>query len=239
MNMSTLLTRIKRKLGLMAVATPFEDINEAIMDIIYDTTLPVFSKYEPVRKEIQVDLNCLKENRQTGEFTEYLLPDYGSRILFVEEVRPDITRCSGYGYYAVGYPSIDMSAMQSLMISNASAQLMSATIPAITFEFEDPNLLRIYNCYISTGVILRIAFQHDNTLSSIPLSQEESFFKLALLDVKDGLYPTMKYYNDLQTAHGNISLKIDDWQNAESERNDLIERWEDTYHLDGKTIYYG
>lgn len=239
MNMTTLLTRIKRKLGLLALATPFENINETIMDIIYDTTLPVFSKYEPVRKEFQLDLNNLKKTRETGEFAEYLLPDYGSRILYIEELRPDITRCSGYGYYAVGYPSIDMSAMQSLMISNASAQLMSATLPAITFEFEDPNLLRVYNCYITTGVILRIAFQHDKTLSTIPVSQEESFFKLALLDVKDGLYPTMKYYNDLQTAHGNISLKIDDWQNAEAERNDLLERWEDTYHLDGKVIYYG
>ena len=27
-------------------------------------------------------------------------------------------------------------------------------------------------------------------------------------------------------------LKIDDWQNAESERKELLNQWDDSYHLD-------
>ena len=48
----------------------------------------------------------------------------------------------------------------------------------------------------------------------------------------------MKHYNELQTAHGTVNLKIDDWANAESERESLLEKWDDTYHLDGKTQYF-
>ena len=43
MNMTDLVSRIKRTLGLYVIATPFENVNELITDIIADTTLPVFS----------------------------------------------------------------------------------------------------------------------------------------------------------------------------------------------------
>ena len=50
MNMSNIITRIKLNLGLMAIATPFENLDETIKDIITDITLPVFSQYNPCRE---------------------------------------------------------------------------------------------------------------------------------------------------------------------------------------------
>lgn len=239
MNMSQLLTRLKRKLGLLVLATPIENLDQSITDIIYDTTIPVFSKYAPIKQKITLDLDYLKELKSTAEYKEYLLPDYGRKIIYVEDMYPDSSKYTGLGYHSIAYPSVGMDAIHSLMISNASGNLLSSMMPALTFEFQDPNIIRIFNCHVSTAIVVSIAFEHDKNLTSIPISQEESFFKLALLDVKDGLYPTMKYYNELQTAHGNINLRIDDWQNAEAERNDLLEKWDDVYHLDAKTIYYG
>ena len=48
LNKTRLITRIKRELGLYVVATPFENINEFLSDIVQDTTLPVFSQYFPL-----------------------------------------------------------------------------------------------------------------------------------------------------------------------------------------------
>ena len=48
----------------------------------------------------------------------------------------------------------------------------------------------------------------------------------------------MKHYTELQSAYGTINLRIDDWSNAESERTELLNTWEDTYHLDGPQMIY-
>ena len=79
---------------------------------------------------------------------------------------------------------------------------------------------------------------NDKSLASIPETAREAFMELALLDVKMNLYPTMKQYSTISTSLGNIDLKIDDWGNAESERKDLINRYDDTYHLDFRPMYY-
>ena len=45
MNLSTFVTRIKLKLGLINIATPFENLDQVIMDILRDITIPTFSIY--------------------------------------------------------------------------------------------------------------------------------------------------------------------------------------------------
>ena len=62
--------------------------------------------------------------------------------------------------------------------------------------------------------------------------------ELALLDVKENLYPIFKNYTNLSTAIGNIDLKIESWESAESERKELINTWNSTYHLDMIPMYY-
>ena len=56
--------------------------------------------------------------------------------------------------------------------------------------------------------------------------------QLATLDVKMFLYNTLKLYDNIPTAFGNIQLKIEDHQGAESERTALLDKWNDTFHLD-------
>ena len=53
-----------------------------------------------------------------------------------------------------------------------------------------------------------------------------------------GCYDYMKHYNELSTAHGSINLKIDDWANASQDRDALLDKWDDTFHLDRKTQYF-
>ena len=92
--------------------------------------------------------------------------------------------------------------------------------------------------YSSSKVVIELGFEHDKSLASIPETASESFMELALLDLKDNLYPTIKQYTDIQTAIGNINFKMDNWENAESDRKELLNRWDDVYHLDMKSLYY-
>ena len=92
--------------------------------------------------------------------------------------------------------------------------------------------------YVSQKIIITYLQEHDSTLGSIPDSESESFYKLAVLDCKMGCYDYMKHYNELSTAHGSINLKIDDWANASQDRDALLDKWDDTFHLDRKTQYF-
>lgn len=233
MNLSTIITRIKLKLGLINIATPFEDLDNVIMSIIKDITIPVFSLYNPVQDVLVVQTNELEKLDKTEQYQTFLLPDFKSRkLLYVFDVTYDDSCLSGLGYYGGGMPLIAGSTINQAMLANAGASLISLMLPKITFEFQQPRTLRLYNLYASSKVKITMGFEHDKTLASIPETCRENFMKLALLDVKENLYPTLKQYSQISTAIGNIDLKIDDWSNAESERTELINQWDDTYHLD-------
>ena len=80
---------------------------------------------------------------------------------------------------------------------------------------------------------------HDKNLNSITTTMEESFHNLAVLDVKDALYQMMKHYNEIQTAYGNINMKIDDWQSAADQRKQLLDDWDNMYQMDIIPFTYG
>ena len=124
------------------------------------------------------------------------------------------------------------------MLANAGAKLLNNMMPKLTFHYEHPRKVWIYNMYSSAKLLFELGFEHDKSLASIPETARESFMELALLDVKMNLYPTMKQYSTINTSLGNIDLKIDDWAQAESDRKELINRLDDTYHLDFQPMYY-
>lgn len=240
MNLSNIITRIKLKLGLMAIATPFENLDETITTIIKDITVPVFSVYYPVKESLTINMYDLELLEKTSVYEKYLLPDFSNRkLLYVFDVKyHDSSVLSGLGFYGDGYPLMNGNLINQMMLSNAGANLMNFMIPKMTFKYEAPRVLYIYNSYSSAKVVLDLGFEHDKSLASIPETCREEFLKLAMIDVKENLYPTMKQYTDINTAIGTINLKLDDWANAEDQRREIIEKWDDTYHLDFQPFYY-
>lgn len=239
MNMSKVLTRIKLKLGLLNIATPIEDLDGTIKDIITDITVPVFSIYSPCREVLTINTSDLELLDKQSDYEKYLLPDFVNRnLLYVIDVTYDTSNLSGLGYYTSGLPLLSGGLLHQVALSNAGAQVMNQIIPKMTFKFERPRVLYLYNSIATSKVRIELGFEHDATLASIPETARESFMELALLDVKENLYPTLKQYTEISTAYGNINLKIDDWQNAENDRKELINRWDDSYHLDFKPMYY-
>ena len=233
MNLSEVVTRVKMKLGIMAIASPFEYINDSVVEIIQNVTNPVFSIYEPYKESMCLDLNDLECIEDFDYRKSYILPDFLKRkIIYLYDVRYNSSSMSGLGYYSYGMPFAQGSMINQIMLMNATANLMDLALPKMTFEFRQPRTVILYNVYTSSRLVFDFGFENDPTLATIAESAKESFIKLAILDCRDGLYQVMKQYNEYQTAHGNVTVKLEGWENAEADRDALLATWDDVYHLD-------
>lgn len=239
MNTSQLLTSIKMDLGIYGLRLPFDNPDESMMEVIKLKTLKTFSSFLPQIRTLSVDLakelECIKE-----EYTEsiYLIPDLfaGREIMYIRNITMK-SKLLGNGFIA---PTFDGSVetYNALMMTQANANLAAIAAPAITFKFEPPNKLYLYNVATAYGVIdIEFGVEHAENLSTIPITAWESFYELALLDIKRFLYNIMKHYTELQTAYGTLNLRIDDWASAESERKDLVEKMKDVYHLETEQFF--
>ena len=239
MNMSLILSRIKSTLGLYAFSLPFENVDDVLTEVITNITIPVFSIYCPLREKFATDLRDLECLEKHGNYETYLLPEWKTKqIIMVEDVNYDESLLNGIGNWGGVIPVATTNISSQIMLANASSQLSRHMIPKLTFEYMHPRKVRLFNVYTSCKMIFDLCCQHHPSLASIPQSASESFYQLALLDVKMMLYNTMKHYNEMETAYGRVNLKIDDWSNAEQERADLLGRWDDSYHMDLTNFYY-
>lgn len=244
-NISKLITSIKMDLGLVAMATPFDNLDELIREVIVVRTLPVFDELQPYIVPLQIDTNELVMIERRPESTVYMLPDvFGdAQIMMITHMEPlyDNDRYShDYNTSLFSYgvtPCI--YGYQELMLAQAQANMLSSAAKGPTFQFLPPNMIEIFSGYAMGNTYrLSIALSHAENLSTLPATCYSSFLKLATLDVKNYLYNTLIHYDNLSTAYGQLSLNIDRWSNADDDRRALIEKWEQTYHLDLSNIYF-
>ena len=244
-NISKLITSIKMELGLVAMATPFDNLDELIREIIVVRTLPVFDELYPYIVPLQIDTNELDLVERRSESSIYRLPDvFGdAQIMMITHMEPiyDEDRYShDYNTSLFSYgvtPCI--YGYQELMLAQAQANMLSSASKGATFKFLPPNMIEIFSGYAMGNTYrLSIALSHAENLSTLPATCYGSFLKLAALDVKGYLYNTLIHYENLSTAYGQLSLNIDRWSNAEDDRRALLEKWEATYHLDLSNIYF-
>ena len=234
MNLSQVVTNVMMSIGIYAIALPFDDPPaKVISDVIQTVTLPIFSTYHPYYETYTFEtFSDLKEVDCGTNWKEYLIPEVfdNREILFVRRVEYKDNTVTGLSYYG-GFP-ITGGIIQQSMIANASAKLAAKLVPKITFEWKPPRRLRIYNAINSAYIDVEFAFMQEKSLQSIEQTCYESFLELATLDVKMFLYNSLKHYPEINSAYGNIALKIDDWQSAEADRKQLLENWGNTYHMD-------
>ena len=236
---SHLMKRIKMALGIYSIKLPVSEL-DLFKDVVQDTTIPVFSTYCPFRKSIIGDLNEMRINdRYKADDSSLISNEYQIPSLFPQQQCIGLNNIRPYIEYngmmmTASYETIE--SYETLATGQALADLASTMIPPQTFEFVPPNTFRIYNQVLyNNKVWLDLLYTHSPELNTIPLSARESFFKLALLDTKVYLWNNMKYYKNMETAIGHLDLSIDSWENAESERNDLLSNWDENYHLDSVT----
>ena len=94
-NISKLITSIKLDLGLVAMATPFENLDELIREIIVVRTLPVFDELYPYIVPLEIDTNELEMIDRKPESSIYRLPDvFGDAQIMM--ITPNIAMTAVY-----------------------------------------------------------------------------------------------------------------------------------------------
>ena len=143
LNLSNVLFRIKLKLGIVNMATPFENLNETLTKIIQEVTIPTYSLYLPYRRLDRIDTTDVFEviDRQTS-YTEFLSQDWKDlKLVYINDIYYNEDALTNLGYYAGTIPSgmTDTSFMGQMMLNNISAGMINMAVPKMTFDFIPPD----------------------------------------------------------------------------------------------------
>ena len=231
LNISRCISSIIQQLGLYSVNLPFKEPTEnVIQNVLKTTTIPIFSQFVPWIKQDTVSVTALKVIDQKQAI--YQLPGTltTTPIMYVSDVSlPQQNTRGTFGDVTPAY-GINRSA-QGVITSQAYMMLAGQMRAEPTFEYLGHNKIKLYG-YPKVALNFKVACEHDENGESIDQSCYDSFMQLAMLDVKMFLYNNLKLYDNIASAFGNISLKTEDYQPAESERNSMLEEWRNTFHLD-------
>lgn len=238
MNISKAASQLKMQLGLYGITLPFQDpitkqttpTENVIMDVIKTMTIPIYSQFVPWIRHGDIHVNSLKVvDRIKGI---YMLPAFLTLtpVMYVADVSLPFQNTRGtYGDIAPAY-GINRS-VQGVATSQAYMMLAGQMRAEPTFEYLGENKIRLYG-YPKTELSFKVACEHEPNGETIPEGCYDSFMELATLDMKIFMYNTLKLYDGIPTAFGNINLKIEEYQSADADRNTLLDKWRDTFHLD-------
>lgn len=241
-NPSDLITSIKMDLGVYGLTLPNHDIDKIFRDVLQVKTLATFSTYYPYVMKAPINISSLEPIPPiTHYYSKFRLPEKigGCRIIGVRQVDPGNMEAPYGMAFAPEFQLGEASTYESAMILHAMSHLNSALAPPLSHDFQTPNILTLYNTNVAYNTLtIHFELHHDENLSTIQNGLFEGFEKLYLLDMKRVLYGIIKPYTNLQTAVGSIDLKVDDWASAEDERKQLLEKWDQDYHLSDPYIIF-
>lgn len=238
MNLSKAISSLKMRYGLYGITLPFKDevtgktvpTENVIRDVLVTTTIPEYSQFQPWLREGNANVNSLKIVDRRNAV--YMLPAFltSTPVMYVSAVHLPLQ--SNRGTYGDIAPSYGINAsVQGVATSQAYMMLAGQMRSEPTFDYKGENKIQLYG-YPKTILTFKIACEHEPNGETIPEGCYDSFMQLATLDLKVFLYNTLKLYDGIPTAFGNIQLKIEEFQSAESERTALLDAWTEIFHLD-------
>lgn len=236
--MSRVISHIKLMNGLQAVTLPFIDeitgkpkpTETIIKEIITTATIPVYSQFVPWRREYTVNLSSLECIDKKNYI--YKLPAFLTMtpIMYVIDVELPVRNERGtYGDIAPAY-GINRS-VTGVATSQAYMMVAGEMRSEPSFDYLGEGKIKLYG-YPKCHLNFIVACEHMENGESIEDSCYDSFLELANLDVKIAMYNNLKLLDGIPTAFGNIQLKTEDLQSAESERKEWLEKARDSFHLD-------
>jgi hypothetical protein len=237
-----LIKMLKQHAGVYSIKLPLTD-EQIFQDIIVDDTLMTFSSYYPKLYVLPANLNQLRVPNARESTTDavsdiYELPNLyplteGVNIMGIAKIVP--FNAMGYESATYAYETID--AFQALAISQGIANLSSMIEPPLLYEYIGGRRFRLNNgTYYRSHVIIYIEMSFHPELFDIPPGQRIAFSQLAELDFRRNIYNNLKYWNELRSAAAEYNLRIDDWSDAESARNDLLDSWNETFHMERTAV---
>lgn len=233
--MTLLLNKIERRLGLKMLKLP-DDLNkESWVDVIKEDTIPTYSRYFPYALTIVVDNQCFKDGFY---FIDKCVPD-GCKILGIKDISWESYRVDpSFDRWGTNFSTYDFVArdyaIDDIAFSQLSADMMSLFNLGIYIEFEYPNKVRLVSVNGSPisryrPFPLKIFIEHPISLMTISPTMMESFEKLAISDVSNYLYQQLKYFDGADTVFANLDLKLDKLQDEANKRDDIIRELEEAH----------
>lgn len=97
-----------------------------------------------------------------------------------------------------------------------------ANISTKSFKFLLPNRIQLkgFGTHERVHIIAKINYP---SWGHVPEPYSIASEQLAKLDVKIFLWNTLKLYDKMESADGQIDMRIDDWDNAKNERQELLD----------------
>ena len=166
---------------------------------------------------------------------KYRIPKYlyqGTQIIGVSHVDPIAT----HGYNDLYDPSMAYDDAAAIITSIADVQMAAALTTSMTrqmtWEFNPPDIITLYDGAISAYYEAKIKLLHDDSLSTISPTAFTHFRQLATLDVQWYIYNQYKRLDNINTGNGEINLKMDEFSGAKDSFYQLLNEWDESANLD-------
>lgn len=242
-DMSKLLNKIERRLGLLPITPHLPDSynKEAWAEVIKEDTMVTFSRFFPRKVRFVINNETCHQIREDGVI-KYIIKDEalgGQKLLGVGDIRwadtsgdnLSVGQTAGYGYYIPNYGGME-STFDAFLSTQMSADVASMYNNQLFVEFEKPNKISItragdIDVNISSFVIDILVTHTD--LQTISPTMMETFDNLAQADIARFLYNNLKYYDNLETIFINIDMKLNDLEQEGNKRDDIINKLEDSF----------
>lgn len=222
MDINRLMRKINRHLGLSTLQ--LEKYYPAIQEVLVDDTLRTLSQFFPYDYNIKLDLSTANGvNLGSGEYIYYISDKY-------LDANPDVDIISvrqvvGAGTFEQWNAPLQTFNVDAMILEAQASNIRSlANISTKSFKFLPPNRIQLkgFGSHDTVYMILKLTYP---SWGAVPESISIAAEQLAKLDVKIFLWNELKLYDKLESADGAIDLKIDDWANAENERQELLDNW--------------
>ena len=244
MNTSEVIQDIKLTLGLNTIALPYKDSTENVVAEILKTSIRTFSRFKPLIKEGFEERKRLRSPSEDAKRNcIYYIPESltTTPVQYADAYVASATTQDGEittNTFTVGSPFVGFGSYYPQDILNATQtgaainKYAGITQSVATSKWLGYNKIQLFNFPENIIVKFIVKCEHDLSGETIPESCVESFMELATLDVQRVLYNQLKNMTNVGSAFKEVTLKIDDWSNAESARKELIEKWTNNFHFD-------
>ena len=221
MDINKFMKKMVRHLGLASLG--LEEYYPLIKETLIEDTLSTFSQFFPYEYTLSKNLSTL--DKEEGEDLSYI---YYIKDEFLENNNLEIISVmavQGMSSFQQWNAPLQTFNVDAMILEGAASGIRSQlNISTKSFKFLPPNRLKLrgYSGTEEIKIVVKIPYPN---FGYVPESLSIALEQLAKLDIKCVLYPELKMYDKLDTADGSIDLKIDDWANAEEQRQELLDSW--------------
>jgi hypothetical protein len=233
--MTRLLNKIERRLGLSVLNLPESMSKDNWANVIIEDTIPTFSRYFPYKITTIIDNTCEKDG---FFFIDKDVPE-GCKIIGVKDVDWQSYRVDPrFDRYGINFATYDFISrdygIDDVAFSQVSADFMSLFNLGIYPEFIMPNKIRLVSVNGSPvsryrPFPLEIFIEHPANLMTISPTMMEIFENLAQADVAIFIYQQLKYFDDFDTTYAQLQLKLETLQNWSDKRDDIIRQLDEAH----------